>query len=160
MSLFTHLECSVPCGSTKLDPRGRHFLCPQCGMPLVARYDLERARGWSRESLGGRAPNMWRYRELLPLFDGEEPVAPREGFTPLVHAKGLGASLGLDQLYVKDESLNPTNSFKARGQSAAITRAKYLGERTIALPTAGNAGNAASAYAAAAGLACQVFIPK
>ena len=84
----------------------------------------------------------------------------RRGFTPLVHARSLGATLGLDRLYIKDESLNPTNSFKARGQSAAITRAKYLGATTIALPTAGNAGNAAAAYSAAAGLACEVFIPK
>jgi threonine synthase len=129
-------------------------------MPLLAQYDLDKARGWSRDSLKGRAPDMWRYRELLPLFDGEEPVTLGEGFTPLVHAKRLGASIGLDNLYVKDESLNPTNSFKARGQSAAITRAKYIGAKTIALPTAGNAGNAASAYSAAAGLGCEVFIPK
>jgi threonine synthase len=129
-------------------------------MPLVARYDLERARAWRKESLAGRVPTMWRYRELMPLFDGEEPVTLGEGFTPLVHARSLGASIGLDRLYIKDESLNPTNSFKARGQSAAITRAKYIGAATIALPTAGNAGNAAAAYSAAAGLACEVFIPK
>jgi threonine synthase len=103
---------------------------------------------------------MWRYRELMPLFDGEEPVSLGEGFTPLFHARALGRELGLEHLYVKDESLNPTNSFKARGQSAAISRARYLGVQTIALPTAGNAGNAAAAYAAAAGLACEVFIPK
>src|SRR5207249_780291 len=100
------------------------------------------------------------YREMLPLFDGEQPLTLGEGFTPLVHARTLGASLGLSRLYIKDESLNPTNSFKARGQSAAVTRAKYLGATTIALPTAGNAGNAAAAYAAAAGLACEVYIPK
>ena len=159
MSFFSHLECSVPCGAPVLDPRGRHFLCT-CGAPLVARYDLDEARSWSRDSLRGREPDMWRYRELLPLFDGEQPVTLGEGFTPLIHARALGASIGLDRLYVKDESLNPTNSFKARGQSAAITRAKYIGATTIALPTAGNAGNAAAAYAAAAGLACEVFIPK
>jgi len=159
MSYFTHLECSVPCGAPALDPRTIHHLCT-CGAPLLARYDLERARAWSRDSLAGREPNMWRYRELLPLFDGESPVTLGEGFTPLFHARALGSTLGLDRLYIKDESLNPTNSFKARGQSAAITRAKYLGAKTIALPTAGNAGNAASAYSAAAGLACQVFIPK
>jgi threonine synthase len=96
----------------------------------------------------------------MPLFDGETPVTLGEGFTPLVHAKSLGRSIGLERLYIKDESLNPTNSFKARGQSAAITRAKYLGATTVALPTAGNAGNAAAAYSAAAGLACEVFIPK
>ncbi|MGE5245062.1 MAG: threonine synthase [Betaproteobacteria bacterium] len=159
MSLFTHLECSVPCGAPPLDPRGRHHLC-SCGAPLLARYDLERARGWSRDSLRGRAPDMWRYRELMPLFDGEVPVTLGEGFTPLAHARALGARLGLDRLYIKDESLNPTNSFKARGQSAAVTRAKYLGATTIALPTAGNAGDAAAAYSAAAGLRCEVFIPK
>ena len=159
MSYFTHLECSAPCGAPALDPRELHHLCA-CGAPLLARYDLGQARAWSRDSLAGRESNMWRYRELLPLFDGETPVTLGEGFTPLFHARALGATLGLDRLYIKDESLNPTNSFKARGQSAAITRAKYLGAKTIALPTAGNAGNAAAAYSAAAGLACEVFIPK
>jgi threonine synthase len=159
VSFFTHLECSVPCGAPTLNPRERQFLC-SCGAPLLARYDLDAARRWSKDSLAGRAPNMWRYRELMPLFDGEEPITLGEGFTPLFHARSLGTSVGLDRLYIKDESLNPTNSFKARGQSAAITRAKYLGATTIALPTAGNAGNAASAYAAAAGLACEVFIPR
>jgi threonine synthase len=159
MSFFTHLECSVPCGAPARDPRQRNFLC-SCGAPLLARYDLAAARGWSRASLAGRVPSMWRYRELLPLFDGEEPVTLGEGFTPIFHARSLGASIGLDRLYIKDESLNPTNSFKARGQSAAITRAKYIGATTIALPTAGNAGDAAAAYSAAAGLACEVFIPK
>lgn len=160
MSYFTHLECSVPCGAGPFDPRERHFLCPSCGLPLFARYDLTAARAWSRDSLAGRAPNMWRYRELMPLLDGDEPVTLGEGFTPLVHARRLGATVGLDALYIKDESFNPTNSFKARGQSAAITRARALGATTIALPTAGNAGNAAAAYSAAAGLACKVFIPK
>ncbi|HZT78044.1 MAG TPA: threonine synthase [Vicinamibacterales bacterium] len=160
MSFFSHLECSVPCGAPTRDPRsGRHFLC-SCGAPLLARYDLERAKGWSRDTLTGREPTMWRYRELMPIFHGESPVTLGEGFTPLVHARSLGAAIGLDRLYIKDESLNPTNSFKARGQSAAITRAKYIGASTIALPTAGNAGNAAAAYSAAAGLACEVFIPK
>ena len=159
MTFFSHLECSVPCGAARLDPRGIHHLCA-CGAPLVARYDVERARAWRRDSLAGREPTMWRYREMMPLFDGESPVTLGEGFTPLFHARALGSTLGLDRLYIKDESLNPTNSFKARGQSAAITRAKYLGANTIALPTAGNAGNAAAAYAAAAGLACEVFIPK
>ena len=157
---FTHLECASQCGAGPFDPRERHFLCPACALPLLARYDLSAARAWKRESLTGRVPTMWRYRELMPLLPGDEPVTLGEGFTPLFHARRLGATLGLDRLYIKDESLNPTNSFKARGQSAAITRAKALGAHTIALPTAGNAGNAAAAYSAAAGLACQVFIPK
>ena len=157
---FTQLECASQCGAGPFNPRERHFLCPACGLPLFARYDLKAARGWRRASLIGREPNMWRYRELMPLLEGDIPVTLGEGFTPLPHAKRLGARLGLDRLYIKDESLNPTNSFKARGQSAAITRAKALGAETIALPTAGNAGNAAAAYSAAAGLACQVFIPR
>jgi threonine synthase len=157
---FTHLDCSSGCGAGPFDPRQPHFLCPSCGLPLLARYDLSAARAWSRESLRDRAPNMWRYRELMPLLPGDEPVTLGEGLTPLLHAKRLGTTLGLDRLFIKDESPNPTNSFKARGQSAAITRAKALGARTITLPTAGNAGNAAAAYSAAAGLGCEVFIPK
>ncbi len=157
---FTHLECAAGCGAGPFDPREKHFLCPSCSLPLLARYDLAAAKAWSRDSLKGREASMWRYRELMPLLPGDEPVTLGEGFTPLIHATRLGATLGLERLYIKDESLNPTNSFKARGQSAAITRARALGAETIALPTAGNAGNAAAAYSAAAGLACQVFIPK
>jgi threonine synthase len=131
-----------------------------CGAPLLARYDLEAARRWSRDTLTDRPPNMWRYRELMPVFDGEEPVTLGEGMTPLIHATTLGARLGLPRLYVKDESLNPTNSFKARGQSAAITRARGLGVTTVSVPSAGNAGNAMAAYAARAGLAAKVFLPR
>lgn len=103
---------------------------------------------------------MWRYRELMPVFADETPVSLGEGFTPLFHATRLGARLGMDRLYIKDESLNPTNSFKARGQSAAITRAKGLGVTTVSVPSAGNAGNAMAAYAAKAGLRAEVFLPK
>src|SRR5436309_764377 len=159
MSFFTHLECSVPCGAPVLDPRGAHHLCA-CGAPLLARYDLDKAANWSRDSLARRAPTMWRYRELLPVFDNEEPITLGEGFTPLIHAQSLGAQLGLSRLFIKDESLNPTNSFKARGQSTAITRARALGAKTIALPSAGNAGNAAAAYAARAGVEAKVFLPR
>jgi threonine synthase len=160
LSFFTHLECASGCGAGPFDPRERHFLCPSCALPLLARYDLDAARAWKRESLVGRVPTMWRYRELMPLLPGDEPVTLGEGFTPLIHARRLGATLGLGRLFIKDESINPTNSFKARGLSAAITRAKSLGATTVVLPTAGNAGNAAAAYAAAAGIACQVFIPN
>ena len=159
-SYFTHLECSSGCGAGPFDPRGLHFLCPNCKLPLLARYDLKAARAWKKESLAERAPNMWRYRELMPLLPGDEPITLGEGFTPLIHARRLGASLGLERLMIKDESLNPTNSFKARGLSAAISRAKALKAETVFLPTAGNAGNAAAAYAAAAGMKCEVFIPK
>jgi threonine synthase len=103
---------------------------------------------------------MWRYRELMPVFAEDTPVSLGEGFTPLVHATRLGAQLGMDRLFIKDESLNPTNSFKARGQSAAITRARALGVQTVSVPSAGNAGNAVAAYAAKAGLRAEVFLPR
>ncbi len=160
MSLFTRLECSVPCGAEPRDPRQVHHLC-SCGAPLLARYDLDAARRtWSRDSLATRERSMWRYRELMPLFDGEAPVTLGEGWTPLLPAPRLGAALGLQALFVKDESLNPTNSFKARGLSAAVTRAFHLGAKSLSIPTAGNAGNAMAAYASRAGLAAHVFMPR
>jgi len=159
-SYLSHLECSSGCGAGPFDPRQMHFLCPSCKLPMLARYDLTAARAWQKESLADRAPNMWRYREMMPLLPGDEPVTLGEGFTPLLPAPRIGAELGLERLLIKDESLNPTNSFKARGLSAAISRAKALQAQTVFLPTAGNAGNAAAAYAAAAGMKCEVFIPK
>lgn len=160
MSFFTHLECSAPCGAPPRDPRQAHHLCG-CGAPLLARYDLDAARrAWPRASLATREPSMWRYRELMPLFDGEAPVTLGEGWTPLLRADRLGATLGLRALFVKDESLNPTNSFKARGLSAAVTRAQHLGARELSIPTAGNAGNAMAAYAARAGQTAHVFMPR
>ncbi len=159
MSYFTHLACSAPCGAGPLNPRVEHHLCP-CGAPLLARYDLAAARAWRRDSLAGRPANMWRYRELMPLFDGETPLTLGEGWTPLLHARRLGTDLGLTRLFVKDESLNPTNSFKARGLSAAVTRAAALGARTLAVPSAGNAATALAAYAAAAAIPARVFMPK
>jgi threonine synthase len=158
-SFFTHLECSRTCGAPVLNPRERHHLC-RCGAPLLARYDLAGARRWSRDSLTDRAADMWRYREVMPIFEHEEPVSLGEGMTPLVHAARLGARLGLERLYVKDESLNPTNSFKARGQSTAITRARALSVTTVSVPSAGNAGNAMAAYASRAGLTAKVFLPS
>ncbi len=159
MSYFTHLECSVPCGAGPYDPRVEQHLCT-CGAPLLARYDLQRARSWRRESLAGREATMWRYRELMPLFDNESPLTLGEGWTPLLHARRLGAMLGLQRLFVKDESLNPTNSFKARGLAAAVTKAAHLGATTLSIPSAGNAANAMAAYAALAGLNAKVFMPK
>ena len=160
MSFLSHLECSVPCGAPPRDPREAHHLC-SCGMPLLVRYDLDgAARAWRKESLTGRVPTMWRYRELMPLWDDEEPVTLGEGFTPLVHAQRLGRDLGLTNLFIKDESLNPTNSFKARGLSAAVTKARTLGATILSVPSAGNAANAMAAYAACAGLEARVFMPK
>jgi threonine synthase len=129
-------------------------------MPLLARYDLTAARAWTRESLSGRVASMWRYHELMPLLDTETPVTLGEGWTPLIPAPRLGAALGLSNLLIKDESLNPTNSFKARGLSAAVTRAFHLGARILSIPTAGNAGNAMAAYAARAGMEARVFMPR
>jgi threonine synthase len=157
---FTDLECSVPCSAARYDARVEQHLCPKCGMPLLARYDLKAARAWKKESLASREATMWRYRELMPLFDGEQPITLGEGWTPLVHAKRLGRELGLERLFVKDESLNPTNSFKARGLAAAVTKASILGATTLSVPSAGNAANAMAAYAAAAGLEAKVFMPK
>src|SRR6187431_3819332 len=96
-SLFTHLECSVPCGAPALTPNETHHLC-SCGAPLLARYDLTAARAWKKESLANREPSMWRYRELMPLLDGEEPLTLGEGWTPLIHARRLGNDLGLSRL--------------------------------------------------------------
>jgi threonine synthase len=159
LSFFTHLECSLPCGVAPYDPRKEQHLCT-CGAPLLARYDLQSATSWDKRSLTGRVANMWRYRELMPLLDGEEPLTLGEGWTPLVHVRRLGADFGLSRLFVKDESLNPTNSFKARGLSAAVTRARSLGARALSVPSAGNAANALAAYAALAGIPAHVFMPK
>src|SRR4051812_42275755 len=95
LSYFTHLECSVPCSAARYDARIEQHLCPSCGMPLLARYDLQAARAWSRDSLASREPTMWRYRELMPLFEGERPLTLGEGWTPLIHAQRLGPALGM-----------------------------------------------------------------
>jgi threonine synthase len=159
MSYFSHLECSASCGASAYDPRQIHHLC-SCGAPLLARYDLERARRWQRDSLAGRPPDMWRYRELMPLYEGDRPVTLGEGYTPLIHAQGLGRAVDSSSLYVKDESQNPTQSFKARGLSAAVTRALFLGAKILSIPSAGNAGSALAAYAACAQLEAKVFLPR
>ncbi len=160
MSSLTHLECAVPCGAPNLDPNGPHHLC-RCGAPLLARYDFSALdpAGVQRE-LAHRSPTMWRYREMLPQTPADGPVSLGEGWTPLVHAKRLGQSVGVDRLFIKDESHNPTNSFKARGLSAAVTVAHRLGVATLSAPSAGNAANALAAYAASANIAAKVYMPK
>ena len=128
-----------------------------CGKPLFAHYDLKRAaETLTLKNLSTRPRTLWRYAEVLP--EGEV-VTLGEGLTPLLPAMRLGASLGLQHVYIKDEGLNPTGSFKARGMTAAVTRAKQLGAKTLAAPTAGNAGGALAAYAAAAGLAAVIVMP-
>ena len=135
-------------------------VCEMCFGPLDAVYDDALMRKIvKRERIESGPKSMWRYRDLLPIEDSVAVVTLGEGMTPLVHAKRLGASLGLANLYVKDEGLNPTGSFKARGMSAAVTRARQLGVKALAAPTAGNAGGALAAYAAAAGMAAVIVMP-
>ena len=153
-STITHLECSR---CKKTHPHTKLLNLCDCGGPLLARYDLKAAsRTLTREALRGRAKNMWRYAEVLP---SNNPVTLGEGMTPLLHAKRMGEALGLGNLYIKDEGLNPTGSFKARGLSAAVSRAKELGAKALATPTAGNAGGALAAYAAKAGIPCVIVMP-
>ena len=157
-SFLSHLECGL-CGE-RLEADRLWNLCPKCGKPLLARYDLAAARAAvAREDIAGREPTMWRYREVLPLRDGRFALSLGEGFTPLFRTDRLGREIGHEPLYVKDEGLNPTGSFKARGLSAAVSRAFELGVKSVSIPTAGNAGCAMSAYAALAGLEAHVFMP-
>jgi threonine synthase len=130
------------------------------GRPIVTRYDLAAIRNAvTPETIAHREPSLWRYRELLPLPSDVEPVTLGEGMTPLLKCNRLGRQLGLDQLFIKDESQLPTGSFKSRGQSVCISMANWLGVKRVALPTAGNAGGAAAAYAARAGMECYIFMP-
>ena len=136
-------------------------LSPEANAPLFARYDLDAvAKVLRREKLAERVPTMWRYAEVLPVEDVQFQVSLGEGFTPLLQATTLGREIGVPKLYIKDEGLNPTGSFKARGMSAAISRAAELGAQAIAIPSAGNAGGATAAYAARAGLPAHIFMPK
>ena len=153
-SNLVELECSA-CGK-KYDASKEQHLCT-CGKPLLARYDLRQAASTlTLQALKDRPRTLWRYAEVLP---DDPPVSLGEGMTPLVRARRLGAVMGLESLYVKDEGLNPTGSFKARGMTAAVTRAKKLGVRALAAPTAGNAGGALAAYAAAAGIPAVIVMP-
>jgi len=159
MNYLTHLECSY-CGS-KFDAQTSHTVCPECGKPLLARYDLESARkNLHRDDLIGRIASLWRYRELLPVREDTNVVSLGEGYTPLIHAACTGARLGMESLFIKDEGLNPTGSFKARGLCMAISRAKELSVREVVIPSAGNAAGAMSAYAARAGMKAHVFMPS
>ena len=155
----THLECGA-CGK-RHEARRLHNLCGACGKPLLVRYDLElAARTLTKESLKGRRGDLWRYLEVLPVEHEENIVSLGEGFTPLLRAARLGESVGLKNLYIKDESQNPTQSFKARGMAAAVSMAKELGASKLAVPSAGNAAGALSAYAARAGLEAHIFMPR
>jgi threonine synthase len=138
-------------------------LCTACGKPLLARYNLARLRadGWTPDVVRRRTErSLWRFREVLPLADGQTPVTLGEGNTPLLSCARRGKFARFERLFLKDEAANPTASFKARGMTAAITRAAALGVKDVALPSAGNAGGAAAAYAAAAGMRCHVWMPR
>src|SRR5215813_8689850 len=154
----TYLKCSKT-GKT-YEPNKLYNLS-DAGKPLLVRYDLERAaKVLTKDNLKRRVSSLWRYREVLPVVNDENIVTLGEGWTPLLHARRLGEELGLPELFIKDESPNPTGSFKARGLGVAISMAKELGVRKVAIPTAGNAGGAMAAYAAAAGIEAYVFMPR
>lgn len=151
-----HLECTS-CG-LQHEWVGLQNLCTACGKPLFAIVDLAAAgRALKREKLSGREKSLWRYRELLPLPTNAEPISLGEGGTPLLRVKKFAEDV---DLWIKDESQNPTQSFKARGTSVAVSMAKYLGAKKLAVPSAGNAGGALAAYAARAGLEAHIFMPR
>jgi threonine synthase len=155
----THLECAA-C-ALRHEAGRLHNLCTQCGKPLLVRYNLNHvAESLTRKALVTRDPDLWRYREVLPIERAENVVNLGEGFTPLVHARRLGEQLGMPMLYIKDEGQNPTQSFKARGMAAAVSMAKELGAKKLAVPSAGNAAGALAAYAARAGLEAFIFMPR
>jgi threonine synthase len=153
---LTHLECTA-CGWRHEWSRLQN-LCTACHKPLFAIYDLDAAgHALKRDALATREKSLWRYRELLPLPKGAEPISLGEGGTPLLRAQKFPH--GID-LWIKDESLNPTQSFKARGMAVAVSMAEYLGATKLAVPSAGNAGGALAAYAARAGLEAHIFMPR
>ncbi len=159
MSFVVHVECTA-CGQ-RHDPKRLLTVCERCGQMLAVRYDLQRvAMALSKDALRQRPPGMYRFRELTPLDDGEEPVTLGEGGTPLLPLPRLAAHLGLGRLWAKDEGQNPTGSFKARGLGMAITRSRTLGARGFVIPSAGNAGGAAAAYGARCGLPVAVIVPR
>jgi threonine synthase len=156
---LTHLSCTS-CGLRHESARLQN-LCTACQKPLFPQYDLAAAaRVLKRDTLTIREKSLWRYRELLPLPAEAEPICLGEGGTPLLRAERFGKQIGMPNLWIKDESQNPTQSFKARGMSVAVSMAKYLGATKLAVPSAGNAGGALAAYAARAGLEAHVFMPR
>ena len=156
-SLLEALSCTK-CGARyEVGPLLNVCTIAGCAGALFAEYA---AAALSRDATAGRSRTIWRWHEMMPARRAEDIVTLGEGGAPLLPAKRLGARHGMPRLFVKEEAGNPTGSFKARGLGVAVTMAKALGARKIALPTAGNAGGAAAAYAAAAGLECHVFMPK
>ena len=158
-SYLTHLECTY-CAET-YSAEEAHRVCGRCGKVLYARYDLPRVRSEvERNALTQRGPDMWRYHEVMPVHEAANVVTLGEGFTPIMRASRLGERAGCRRLYIKDEGLNPTGSFKARGLSAAVSKAKELGLLRLTMPSAGNAAGALAAYCAKAGMEAHVFMPR
>ncbi|MDX1377632.1 MAG: threonine synthase [Anaerolineales bacterium] len=158
-SHITLLQCSN-C-SREYSHLDIHTFCPECTSPLLSIYDLESVRQHvDRDEISRRPKGMWRWREVLPVIDEENMVFLGEGDVALLRVTNLGKELGLTNLFVKDESTNPTGSFKARGLAAAVSKAKELGVEKVIIPTAGNAGGAMAAYAARAGLKAMIYMPK
>jgi len=157
---LTHLHCAA-C-NLRHEAGLVHNLCRECAKPLSAQYDIKAAaRTLTKSALASRPNSLWRYREMLPVQDPANIVSLGEGFTPLLAAPALAALLPVGvELFVKDESLNPTQSFKARGMSVAISMAKELGVSALAVPSAGNAAGALAAYAARAGMQAHIFMPR
>jgi len=159
MSYLTNLECSH-CGHA-YDADQLIRLCPQCELPLLARYDIEKAKASiDRDALASRPASMWRFHEMLPVRDLENRIDLGEGGKPILKLKHLSRSMGLNNVYIKDEGQNPTGSFKALGLATAVSRAYELGVREFVIPTAGNAGGALAAYAARAGAKAHVYMPS
>ena len=159
MTYYSHLECSY-CGMV-FEKEKVWNLCPQCSKPLLARYDIESGKkNFKKDDLKSRVNNLWRYEEMLPVIDKKFKLSLGEGYTPLFKTNKLGNEIGLENLFVKDEGLNPTGSFKARGLCLAISKAYELGVQKVSIPSAGNAAGAMSAYAALAGMKSFVFMPK
>ncbi|MCH7653686.1 MAG: threonine synthase [Chloroflexi bacterium] len=158
-SYLTHLECTYCHATYSADEP--HRTCAECNKVLYPRYDLAAAsKALKKDMLRDRPPNMWRYFEVMPVLDEANVITLGEGFTPIFKAERLGKEMGCTSLYIKDEGLNPTASFKARGLSAAISKAKELGITKITMPSAGNAAGAMTAYAAKGGMEGYVFMPK
>ncbi len=157
-SYLSHLDCTN-CGKQH-SAEALQTICDACGKVLYARYDLDAAkRELTRETIAARQPSMWRWFELMPVRDEANVVTLGEGGTPLLPAHGIEAHTGAREVYVKEEGLNPTGSFKARGLSAAVSKAKELGAQKLAIPSAGNAASALSAYGARAGIETFIFMP-
>ncbi len=159
MNFFSHLQCGYCNNIYEADKVWN--LCTECSKPLLAMYDLANAKNHLKKSdLPYRPPTLWRYKEMLPIKSDKFILSMGEGFTPLLRANRLSSEIGFENLYIKEEGVNPTTSFKARGLCVAVSKAFELGVKQVSIPSAGNAAGAMSAYAALAGMKSFVYMPK